>query len=94
MKKYVKTERFGLVELPTEEEGREIDAGIAADPDTYEMTAKEIARLKRMGRPLADNPKQPVSIRLSPEVTEYFRSTGKGWQGRIDKILLNHVRKS
>ncbi len=31
--------------------------------------------------------KVPVSIRLSPEVVEHFRSTGPGWQKRIDEIL-------
>lgn len=31
--------------------------------------------------------KVPVSLRLSPEVVEHFRSTGPGWQSRIDEIL-------
>lgn len=36
--------------------------------------------------------KQPVSIRLSPEVVAYFRGTGKGWQGRVDDILLEYIK--
>lgn len=36
--------------------------------------------------------KQPIAIRLSPEVVEYFKSTGKGWQTRIDDVLLNYVK--
>ncbi len=36
--------------------------------------------------------KEAVSIRLSPEVLEYFRSTGKGWQTRIDDILREYVK--
>mgnify|MGYP000138417406 CR=1 FL=1 len=35
--------------------------------------------------------KIPISIRVSPEVAEYFRSEGKGWQGRIDNILKDYV---
>ena len=35
--------------------------------------------------------KIPISIRVSPEVAEYFRSAGKGWQGRIDNILKDYV---
>ena len=36
--------------------------------------------------------KQPVSIRLSPEVVEYFKSTGKGWQTRMDEVLRDYVK--
>ena len=36
--------------------------------------------------------KQPVSIRLSSEVVEYFKSTGKGWQTRMDEVLLDYVK--
>jgi len=35
--------------------------------------------------------KVPISIRVSPEVAEYFRSAGKGWQGRIDNVLKEYV---
>jgi len=43
---------------------------------------------------LADRPhKLPVSIRLSPEVLEYFRATGKGWQTRVDEVLKEWMRK-
>ncbi len=31
--------------------------------------------------------KKLVSLRLSPEVLTYFRSTGDGWQSRIDEAL-------
>ncbi len=31
--------------------------------------------------------KVPVSIRLSPAVLEHFKSTGPGWQSRIDEAL-------
>jgi len=35
--------------------------------------------------------KVPISIRVSPEVAEYFRSEGKGWQGHMDKVLKEYV---
>jgi uncharacterized protein (DUF4415 family) len=35
--------------------------------------------------------KVPVSIRLNPEVVEYFRSQGKGWQTRINEVLAEYV---
>lgn len=39
------------------------------------------------GRPAADNPKVPVSIRLDKDVVDHFRATGEGWQTRINNIL-------
>lgn len=32
-------------------------------------------------------PKVPVSIRLDADLIEHFRSTGRGWQTRINAIL-------
>jgi uncharacterized protein (DUF4415 family) len=37
--------------------------------------------------------KRLVSIRLSPEVIEHFKSTGRGWQTRIDSTLRQAIRK-
>jgi len=31
--------------------------------------------------------KKLVSIRLSPEVLRHFKSTGEGWQTRLDEAL-------
>ena len=45
------------------------------------------------GRPKSTNPKQAVSIRLSPDVLEYFRASGKGWQTRMNEVLQNYVAK-
>ncbi len=45
------------------------------------------------GRPKADVTKDSITIRLSPEVTAYFRSTGKGWQTRLDDVLREYVSK-
>lgn len=37
--------------------------------------------------------KVPVSIRLNPDVVEYFKSQGKGWQTRINEALEEYVIK-
>ncbi len=84
-----KSDRF--FELPTDEEEREINAGISSDSDTYELSNEEFSKLRPVGRPIADVTKDRITIRLSTEVTDYFRATGKGWQTRIDKILLKYV---
>jgi uncharacterized protein (DUF4415 family) len=84
--------------IPTEEETKRIREGIAADPDTQELTDEEMAELRPLsemkrppGRPKAEATKERVTIRLSPEVTAYFRATGKGWQTRLDEALKEYV---
>lgn len=38
--------------------------------------------------------KQAITIRLSAEVVEAFKATGKGWQSRINEALLKYVHTS
>ncbi|MGY4497382.1 uncharacterized protein (DUF4415 family) [Bradyrhizobium sp. GM24.11] len=37
--------------------------------------------------------KKLVSLRLSPEVVEHFKSTGPGWQSRIDEALRKALKR-
>jgi uncharacterized protein (DUF4415 family) len=44
--------------------------------------------LARRGRGLGRKAKKVLlSVRYSPEVVEYFKSTGEGWQARMDEAL-------
>lgn len=43
--------------------------------------------LTRRGRPKSDQPKQQVTLRLDRAVIERFRSSGPGWQSRINEEL-------
>ena len=52
--------------------------------------AKEM--LKPRGRPRAAHPKERINIRLSHEVVTHFKSSGDGWQTRIDTALKDWVR--
>lgn len=36
--------------------------------------------------------KVATAIRLSPEVTEFFKAGGRGWQTRIDEALREYVK--
>ena len=83
----------------------QIAAGIAADPDAREITDEEFAELRpasevvphiveayRRGRGQQKAPtKVQLTVRLDPDVVEHFRSTGSGWQTRINKVLADHV---
>ena len=46
----------------------------------------------RPGRPKAQSRKVLLSVRYSPEVVEYFRATGVGWQTRMDEVLQEWVK--
>ncbi len=37
--------------------------------------------------------KKLVSLRLSPDVIDHFKSAGPGWQTRIDETLVKAIRK-
>ncbi|WP_333609462.1 BrnA antitoxin family protein [Arsukibacterium sp.] len=37
--------------------------------------------------------KQLVSVRYSPQVVSSFKSTGKGWQTRMDKALQDWLKE-
>ncbi len=37
--------------------------------------------------------KKLVSLRLSPEVVDHFKSTGPGWQTRIDSTLRKSIKR-
>ena len=84
--------------IPTQEETKRIREGIALDPDSRELTDEEMAELRPLaelkrstGRPKAEVTRGRVTIRLWPEVTAYFRATGKGWQTRVDEVLKAYV---
>ena len=36
-------------------------------------------------------PKKQVTLRLDPDVLEFFRSQGKGYQSRINAVLRKYV---
>lgn len=58
----------------------------AKSPD--EVLSSKILSAFPKSRGAQKAPKKiPISIRLSPEVIKYYKSTGPGWQGKIDDDL-------
>lgn len=58
-----------------------------------EPVKKQHPEIPRRVRGVQKSPtKVPVSIRLSPDVLSFFKSKGKGWQVKIDKILGDYVK--
>lgn len=59
----------------------------------HDISPKNVAdTILKRGRPLKEVTKAPVSIRLSPDVLEAFRMTGKGWQTRVDEALKDWLK--
>lgn len=86
-----------VVAMPTVEEDKTITAAAKADPDAQPLTPKQLKAMVPLkslrGRPKSENKKQLVSVRYSPEVLAYFKSTGEGWQSRMDGVLQQYVAR-
>ena len=83
--------------MPTTAEDRAITAAAKDDPNAQPLTPKQLKAMVPLrtlrGRPKSDSPKQLVSVRYSQEVLTYFKSTGEGWQSRMDGVLREYVSK-
>jgi uncharacterized protein (DUF4415 family) len=83
--------------MPTVEEDKAITAAARSDPDAQPLTPKQLKSMVPLrtlrGRPKSDNKKLLVSVRYSPEVVAYFKSTGEGWQSRMDEALREYVEQ-
>ena len=92
-----KTTPKRVIQIPSVEENARIIAAAKADPDAQPLTKKQLAAMvplkSVLGRPKSENKKLLVSVRYSPEVIAYFRSTGEGWQARMDGVLSEYVSK-
>ena len=83
--------------MPTSQEDKVITAAARADPDAQPLTPTQLRGMVPLrtlrGRPKSESPKQLVSVRYSREVLDYFRSTGEGWQSRMDGVLRQYVSR-
>ncbi len=81
--------------MPTVQEDKLITAAAKSDPDAQPLTPKQLSAMLPLralrGRPKLDNAKRLVSVRYSPDVLAYFKSTGVGWQSRMDGALREYV---
>ena len=63
MTQTIKTRSGRVLVLPTPAEDARIRAGIAADPDTYEVSDEEFKLMRRPGRPLGSGTKTQITLR-------------------------------
>ena len=92
-----KTSKPAPIVMPSLQEDQAITAAAKGDPDAQPLTPKQLKAMVPLrmlrGRPKSESPKQLVSVRYSREVLDYFRSTGEGWQSRMDGVLRQYVSR-
>ena len=61
----------------------------------YAAVRVALADKRKRGQrgPQQEPTKQLVSVRYSPEVLQYFKASGAGWQTRMNDALLEWVNK-
>ena len=104
---YLKTKTGRQVKFATPEEDIAINRGIALDPDNPEWTTEDFKRARpakevfeqlglsipsSRGRPLSDNPKKQISLRLDADIVHALRASGKGWQTRLNEFLRHEMK--
>jgi uncharacterized protein (DUF4415 family) len=92
-----------LIDAATDEDDAALIAAAEADPDNPPLTDDQLRRMRpahevcpqlvarqlrrERGRPKAAVTKQQVTLRIDRDVLDKFRSTGEGWQRRINDVL-------
>ena len=93
----LKTSKQHEIKLPTRKQDAAILVAAKSDPDAQPLTAVKLAAMVPMrslrGRPKLASRKVLLSVRYSPEVVAYFKSTGDGSQARVDGVLRNYVSR-
>jgi uncharacterized protein (DUF4415 family) len=87
----VKSKSGRVFNMPSPKKDAAIRVGIAADPDTHELTDAEFALLRARGRPLGSGSKMQVTLRLDIDVVEKLKAEGAGWQTRANAVLRRSV---
>ena len=77
----------------TLEEEAQWSEAVLVNGGGYQAVKTAMAAKRKQGdRGAQVNPtKQLVSVRYSPEVLEFFRASGAGWQSRMDEALKEWV---
>lgn len=79
----------------TAREEQKMAGAVVVNGGGYSAVRSALAEKRRRGErgPQVAPTKQLVSVRYSPEVLQYFKATGAGWQTRMNEALLEWVSK-
>lgn len=82
-------------DVPTPEEDAAITKGALSDPDNPPLSDAQLSNLRRtrgQRGPQKAPTKCQVTLRLDPEVIDFYKATGTGWQSRINDALLGTMK--
>lgn len=82
-----------VIEMPSDEEDEIINAGIASDADTYELSDAEFLKLKPVGRPPAEITKARITIRIDKDTLNIFKSCAEKSGGNYQTLMNEALRK-
>lgn len=91
MQQTVKTKSGRIIILPSQAEDAAITAAALADPDAQPLTNAQLRAMRPMGRPRIAHPKAPLTMRVDVDVLVALRSSGQGWQTRVNALLRDAV---
>ena len=57
----------------------------------WEASGRAPIPVKRIGRPPVDQPKVHVGFRMSRDVVDRIRASGKGYNARVEKVLREAI---
>lgn len=77
--------------LNTPQEDAAITAAALSDPDAQPLTDAQLKAMRPMGRPRIASPKAPLTMRVDVDVLQALRSSGQGWQTRVNALLRDAV---
>ena len=85
----------GKDRAPTAVEEKKMESAAVVKGGGYAAVRAAVAQKRQRGErgPQVAPTKQLVSVRYSPEVLEYFKAAGSGWQTRMNEALLEWVNK-
>jgi uncharacterized protein (DUF4415 family) len=92
---YIKTDDGRAFRLNTPDEDARITAAAMADPDCMPYSEGELEKALSTafyGHP-ASYPlrKSPVTMRIDNDLLAFLKSTGVGWQTRLNKLIRENI---
>ena len=92
-----KVSKRPVIVVPTLVEDQAITAAAKSDADAQPLTPRQLKSMVPLralrGRPKSESKKLLLSVRYSPEVVAFFKSTGEGWQSRMDGVLRDYIAR-
>lgn len=73
----------------------QLAADMASDPASEGVPPDWVSRAHGTNSPMqrANESKRQVTVRFDADVLEFFKSAGRGWQGRMNAVLRSFMER-